>query len=270
MGILVALSAYLLVVPVVGQSLILAFWYLRGQPEQASYVKAAAAYQLPEGLVAGHIALAMLIPIALLVYRYVHGLEPRWLASVQPGVRWRFLVACLLVALVVLNAVMWASLIGKPWSFGAPQDGWVWFIVAIVVCSPLQAAAEEVFFRGYLFQAIGSLSANRWLPVGFSALLFAMFHGTQNPALFADRFAFGLLAGWLVVVTGGIEAGIAAHIVNNLFAFGYAVFAGGVAHVKAVQQLTWVEAAWDIAGFAAFALVAWWVSQRMRVATTTP
>lgn len=270
LGVLVAVSAYLLVVPLVGQALLVAFWWLRGQPDRAAYLKAASAYELPEGLVAGHVALAMLIPISLLVYRYVHSVAPKWLASVQPGVRWRYLIACLLVGLVVLNGVMWLSMIGKPLPFMGAQDGWVWFALAIVVLSPLQAAAEEIFFRGYLFQAIGSLSANRWLPIGFSALLFALFHGTQNLALFTDRFAFGLLAGFLVVVTGGLEAGIAAHIVNNLFAFGYAMFSGGVAHVKAIQQLTWVEAGWDIAGFAVFAAIAWWVARRMRVAALTP
>lgn len=269
-GALVALSAYLLVVPVVGQSLLILFWWLRGQPERASYLRSAAAYELPEGLVAGHIALAMLIPISLLVYRYAHAVAPRWLASVQPGVRWRYLVACLLVALVVLNVVMWLSLLGKPWPFGAAQDQWLWFAVAVLVLSPLQAAAEEVFFRGYLFQAIGSVSVNRWLPILLSAVLFALFHGTQNLALFADRFAFGLLAGFLVVLTGGIEAGIAAHVVNNLSAFGYAIFAGGIAQVKAVQQLSWADAAWDIAGFGLFALAAWWVARKMQVATSTP
>ena len=270
MGALVALSAYLLIVPVVGQGLLALFWWLKGQPDRASYIRAASAYELPEGLVAGHIALAMLFPISLLVYRYAHAVAPRWLASVQPGIRWRYLIACLLVAVVALNGVMWLSLLGKPWPFGQAQPGWVWFVAAIVVLSPLQAAAEEVFFRGYLFQAIGSLSVSRWLPVVASALLFAIFHGTQNLALFADRFAFGLLAGFLVVLTGGIEAGIAAHVVNNLFAFGYAIFAGGVAHVKAIKQLTWADAAWDIAGFAVFALLAWWVARKMKVATTTP
>ena len=269
-GVLAAISMYVLFVPVAGQLLLQVFWLLRGQPDRAAYIRAASAYELPEGLVAGHLALALLIGISLLVYRYAHSVRPRWLWSVQPGVRWRYLIACLLVALVVLNGVLWLSLIGEPAQFGSPQAGWIWFILATVLFSPLQATAEEVFFRGYLLQGIGSLSVNKWLPIVPTALLFALFHGVQNWALFADRFAFGLLAGGLVVLTGGLEAGIAAHIVNNVFAFGYAVFTGGVAALKATQQLTWTQAAWDIAGFALFALVAWWVARRMNVATVTP
>ena len=79
----------------------------------------------------------------------------------------------------------------------------------IVLTSPLQAVAEEIFFRGYLLQALGSLVANPWFGVVVSAVMFALLHGMQNPALFVDRLAFGLLAAILVWRTGGLEAGIA-------------------------------------------------------------
>ena len=92
----------------------------------------------------------------------------------------------------------------------------------------------------------------------------------QNPALFAHRLAFGLIAGALVVVTGGLEAGIAAHIVNNIAAYVYAMFSTSVAELKKVTAITWADAAWDIAGFAAFAAAAWWVGTRLRLATRTP
>lgn len=270
MGILVAISSYILFVPLLNVVLLQVCWLFRGQPDRATYMAAASAYQLPEGLAVGLVSLALLTPIAMLVYRYAHGMRAAWLISVQPGWRWRYLIGCLLIAVVVLNGIMWLSMIGQPSGFGAPQANWVWFLLATLLLAPLQALAEEIFFRGYLFQAIGSLSANKWVAVVFSALLFAYFHGIQNMALFTDRFAFGLLAGWLVLVTGGLEAGIAAHVVNNLFAFGYAVFAGGVAQAKAIRALTWTQTAWDVVGFGLFAVLAWLFGRRMRVATVTP
>ena len=51
----------------------------------------------------------------------------------------------------------------------------------------------------------------------------------QNPPLFFDRFAFGLVAGVLVVLTGGLEAGIAMHVLNNWLAFGLALAFGDMA-----------------------------------------
>ena len=99
---------------------------------------------------------------------------------------------------------------------GRPQPGFWGFLVVIILTSPLQAAAEEIFFRGYLMQALGSLVAQPWFGVVVSAVVFALMHGVQNPALFLDRLGFGLLAGFLVWRTGGLEAGIGAHVINNI------------------------------------------------------
>ncbi len=270
-GAAIAVSAFVLVVPLLAQGLMaLGWWSLGGGQSFEAYAAAASAYEIPEGLAATHLALASLLLVAWLVFRFMHGRESQWLVSVQPGWRTRYLVVCLGVAVVVLNAALWASFVlGMP-NFGPAQPGWPAFLVVLVVTSPLQAIAEEVFFRGYLLQAIGSATGRAWLGIVGTALLFALFHGTQNPALFVHRFAFGLVAGWLVLRTGGLEAGIAAHIVNNLFAFGYALFTGGVAATKAISEITWSKAAFDIAGFALFALVAVWLGSRFNLATTTP
>ena len=72
-----------------------------------------------------------------------------------------------------------------------------------------------------------------------SAALFTAAHGTQNFPLLADRFAFGLLAGYLVYRTGGLEAGIALHIWNNLLAFGFALFFGDVQASLTATHASW-------------------------------
>ena len=120
--------------------------------------------------------------------------------------------------------------------------------------------AEEVFFRGYLMQALGSLVAKPWFGVVVSAVVFALLHslnGLQNPPLFIDRLAFGLIAGWLVWRTGGLEAGIAAHVVNNVFAYAVAGFTTSIAELKAIREISWVDAGFDVGGFALFALLAY-------------
>jgi membrane protease YdiL (CAAX protease family) len=167
--------------------------------------------------------------------------------------------------------VLWLSYAanGGP-AFHGGQDGWVAYLVLISITAPLQAAAEEVFFRGYVLQAIGSAAGRTWVGVVGSSLLFALMHGVQNPALFAHRLAFGLVAGSLVVLTGGLEAGIAAHAVNNVAAYAYAMFTTSVAELRAVSAISWGDAFWDIAGFALFAVVAWRIARAMRLATVTP
>ncbi|MSS45251.1 CPBP family intramembrane metalloprotease [Cutibacterium sp. WCA-380-WT-3A] len=240
-----------------------------------AYYKRASGYHTVGGLVATHAALASLIVVVLVLARYVNHRAPRWVASVQPGIRWRFGLLVGLVAVVVLNLTQLLVRGGANSHYTVPHHWWVW-LLAIIITSPFQAIAEEMFFRGYLMNVISGLAMNlpektgRWAAVVISALIFALMHGTQNVWLFADRFAFGLLAGWLVIVTGGIEAGVAAHVVNNLFAFGYAVFLGGVSQARGMTAMGWVDAAWDIGGFLAIALAGWWIGSLMRVARRTP
>ena len=201
---------------------------------------------------------------------FVHRFSPRVLHSVQPGFRWRFGFVALLIGFVVLTGVWLLSRIGQPLVF-APEPQVLAFLVIIVVTSPLQAAAEEYFFRGYLIQALHTTApASPLFGVVSSAAVFAVMHGTQNLPLFLYRFVFGILAGWLVLKTGGLEAGIAAHVVNNVVAYGYAALSGGVAALHAVSQIGWADLAWSLFGFAAFTAVAIWLGARMKLATVTP
>ncbi|MGJ6978957.1 lysostaphin resistance A-like protein [Aestuariimicrobium soli] len=270
LGVLIGLSGYAIIVPLVAQLAAGVGWLVRRPGGSfADYSKRALSYQLPEGLAATHLGLAMLIPISIALVWGWHRIRPAWLASVQPGMRWRYLLGCLVIAAVSLNAVMWISQWGQSPTWSVPAQAWLW-VLFVVLLSPLQAAGEEFFFRGYLLQALGGITRNRWVAVVATALVFALFHGVQNVWLFVDRFAFGLLAGALVVLTGGIEAGIAAHVVNNVFAFGYAIFSGGAASAKGVTEITAMAAVWDVAGFAVTAALCWWFGRRLNVADRTP
>ena len=277
LGLIGLLLGYAVVVPGLLYAVLGVGWLLEridGEGFGAYYTRASR-YHTVGGLVATHLALASLLIVVLVLARYVNHRAPRWVASVQPGIRWKFGLLVGLVAVVVLNLTQLLVRGGVDTHYTVPQHWWVW-LLAIIITSPFQAIAEEMFFRGYLMNVISGLSVNlpekarRWTSVVVSALIFALMHGTQNAWLFTDRFAFGLLAGWLVIVTGGIEAGVAAHVVNNLFAFGYAVFLGGVSQARGMTTMSWMDSAWDIGGFLTIALAGWWIGNLMRVARRTP
>ncbi len=205
-----------------------------------------------------------------LLVRVLHQLRPRWLASVRPRIRWRFFVACLglsvvaLVAQVVVSTLVPAG--GDP-SVGAdvnPITGQtVALILVVVLTTPLQAAGEEYAFRGYLLQAVGSLSRRGWVALLVSAVLFAMAHGLQNPPLFFDRFMFGLIAAWLVIRTGGLEAGIALHVLNNLLAFGGAILLGDVSDMLNVTEISWWNIPVTLTQSLVYVALVLWVARRM-------
>lgn len=294
-GAMLGLLSMITIPAMVNQSILRLAYLISGSPGSwADYHQAAITFATPVGVLAAHLGLGTLIPISLALVLIVHRFHPRWLHSVQPGFRWRFAFAGVLAAVVVLGAVWAASRIGQSWVLSPEPQIW-WFLLVIVAVTPLQAAAEEYFFRGYLLQAItlaapdfsgvasGRDGADRskwagWLAVQYprwagvigSALIFAFMHGAQDLSLFGYRFGFGLVAGWLVVKTGGLEAGIAAHVVNNLIVFGYAAASGSMVAARTVSTATWPELLWILVGFGGFAALAVWLSRRMNLATTTP
>jgi CAAX protease family protein len=268
LGAVFALSLFLLITTVVSQALVTVFWATTaGDRNYRDYFASAFAFELPLGMLAVNLGLATLIPIAWGLMAAVHHMRPGWLSSVQPRIRWRYLFLCLAIAAVVLNGMMLLSTaVGEPLSFH-PQQGFWGFLAVILLTSPIQAAAEEIFFRGYLLQALGSLVAKPWFGVVVSSLVFALLHGTQNLPLFADRLAFGLLAALLVWRTGGLEAGIAAHVINNVFAYLIAGLTTSVAELKGISGIGWVDAAFDVGGFALFAVLAYGLSRLMKLRT---
>jgi membrane protease YdiL (CAAX protease family) len=188
----------------------------------------------PAGLAYLNLVLAAAIPLTWVIQRLVHGLAPRWLASVMPRIRWGWFAACLGLALVSLIATLVVSAL-LPSSPGDPQvgshvnsftDTTRGFLLVVLLLTPLQAAGEEYAFRGYLTQAFGGVFRSRVAAVVGPAVLFALAHGAQSAPVFFDRFAFGLVAGVLVISTGGLEAGIAMHVLNNWLAFGLALAFG--------------------------------------------
>lgn len=268
LGILVAIVGYTVVLTALFALLMGIFWIFAadGTPYPAFRDAGARAETLP-GLVATNLAIGALTLVVMLTLRYVHCRHPRWSVSIWPGVRWRFGIGCALIATVVLNGAYWLT--NDDLSFQFSSQVIVW-LVAIILTSPLQSMGEEFFFRGYLLQACGAVTRHPIFAVVVSSFVFAIMHGTQNLPLFVDRFGFGLIAGTLVVLTGGLEAAIAAHAVNNVFAFGYAAASTGVAAARAMSESTWGTTASNLLAYLLVAVLCWLLGHKMNVATRTP
>jgi membrane protease YdiL (CAAX protease family) len=201
-----------------------------------------------QGMLYLNLALAGLVPVTWLIVRFVHRMRPRWLMSVRPGIRWGFFWACVGLAPVAMFASLFVGVLlpTDPNDLGSSVNDITGRIVGlgivVLLTTPLQAIGEEYAFRGYAMQAFGALTRRPWIAIVLSAALFALAHGIQNAPLFLDRFAFGLMAGYVVFRTGGLEAGIAMHIWNNLVAFGFALLLGNIDDSLNVTEVSW----WNI------------------------
>ena len=230
----------------------------------------------PEALLGLNLALGSMILVTWAIIRVLHGMRPRWLSSVVPRMRWRFFGACLGLAVVALAAqILVAALLpdGGDADFAGRLNDFTTttalLALVVLLTTPLQAAGEEYLFRGYLLQAVGSLSGNRWVAIVVTAVLFALAHGGQNFPLFFDRLAFGLIAAWLVIRTGGLEAGIALHVLNNLLAFGLALSFGDVTETLNISEASWWNIALTVTQSAVYAGLVLLVAHRMGLQTHT-
>ncbi|MCK9823089.1 CPBP family intramembrane metalloprotease [Nocardioides cavernae] len=237
----------------------------------------------PTGLALLNVVIAAAIPLTWAITWWLHRLKPRWVSSVAPRIRWRYLVACLGLSVVALLASLGVGLllplapgeapVGEANEFTARTRD---FMLVILLLTPLQAAGEEYLFRGYLTQAFGSLVWSRRVSQALAvlgpALIFALFHGlSQDAPVFFDRFAFGVVAGILVIRTGGLEAGIAMHVLNNFLAFGLALAFGDLTSaLNATGGSSWWMILTTLAQSLVYLGLASWVARSMGLVNTGP
>jgi membrane protease YdiL (CAAX protease family) len=120
--------------------------------------------------------------------------------------------------------------------------GWTMFLgtmAMLLVLVPLQASAEEYVFRGWMLQAVGAFMRNPWPAILFQAVLFAAAHGWGTAWGFGGLVVTGTIAGVLAIRTGGLEAYIALHTMNNLVAFGLAAASGSLDDDSTAADMPW-------------------------------
>lgn len=86
----------------------------------------------------------------------------------------------------------------------------------------IQASAEEVYFRGYLFQIVRRFTSRNFLILLFPALLFASRHMGNIESLGTNYlsvlpyFLHALMYGWVAIMTRSLWMPIGMHLANNL------------------------------------------------------
>ncbi|MFB6723123.1 lysostaphin resistance A-like protein [Kribbella sp. NPDC056345] len=243
-----------------------------------------------EDLALNLVLLGVLTPLVLLAAWLIQR-RPAWsVASVLNKIRWRWLAWCCLPALLyVVAGTAFGLLVDQivPPDQSTVDDGaWVGFakfvvpLIIIVLLVPFQAAAEEFIFRGWLIQAVGAYGPDsvegraRWARVLFrspwpgiviSAIAFASVHGYTGWAM-ADILLFAGAAAWLTVRTGGLEAAIALHVLNNLFAFLLPAATGGLDDWSEQGGAPWTILLSDIPALAIVVFSVVWLAKRQQIA----
>ena len=102
------------------------------------------------------------------------------------------------------------------------------YLLGLVICItlvPFQAASEELFFRGYLNQALIRYVPSPWVAYLITSIGFALLHALNSEAegqllpYLSVIFVMGFGMSVLLHFEGGLESAMGYHIANNLFAF---------------------------------------------------
>ncbi|MFC4069969.1 CPBP family intramembrane glutamic endopeptidase [Actinoplanes subglobosus] len=228
---------------------------------------------LPD-LAAGFLSIAVALPLTLLAAQWIQRRPAGTLSSVAGRIRWRWLAVCLGVATVTIVVFLTAVTVLSPDS--GPDEslaGWGPFLVSAAVLLavvPFQAAAEEYLCRGWLLQGLGAWLRSPWLPILVQAAVFAALHGWGTPWGFADLMMFGMVAGWVTIRTGGLEAAIALHVVNNLLGMLVAAAFGQLTIEETAADMPWWMFVADVPVLIGFAAVIVWLARRRRLHTASP
>ena len=177
--------------------------------------------------------------VAWLAHRILHKQPWSRMFSVLPRMRWKWWGLSLACTVPLFALYMGVGFLFDNGAIQGSGDSSFTFdgtalayLLIIVLTTPFQAAAEEVMFRSYVPRVFGS-----WIPrvggivgVIVATILFTLAHGASDPWLWAYYAVFGLVMAALTHFSGGIEAPVVVHAVNNVTMFIIALFSGDISN----------------------------------------
>jgi hypothetical protein len=163
----------------------------------------------------------------LISVRFIHDRPFRSLVTPGRKINWKrlsfgftfwFIIACLV-------SLFEAILYPNRYSLSFDPIPFIAFFFFAILLIPIQAASEELFFRGYLMQSLGLRIRGLIVLPLISGIIFGALH-LWNPEmtetngswlLAASYFLLGWFAALITLVDGGLELALGLHVANNLY-----------------------------------------------------
>lgn len=173
----------------------------------------------PALFLATNLSLALMIPATMLLQWWIHGQRPRWLSSVEGRFRWGLLARSAVVLVPVFVVYVGASFLLGGLPSGPINAEAIPYLAIVVLTTPLQSAGEEFAVRGMLTRAIAA-----WIPPRVIALvaasvlsagIFVLGHPNLTPGRLGSLLVVALGFSLLTWRTGGLEAAVLGHALNN-------------------------------------------------------
>lgn len=138
-------------------------------------------------------------------------------SSSRGGFDFKVFFKCLLIALVVCGTGSVLTTVLTD-GFHFNNHFTIGGFILLLILVPLQCIAEEYIFRGLATQTLGSWIKIPIIAIIVQTIIFTLGH-PYNMIGRIEIFSAGLLMGVMALLTNGLEASSAIHVVNNLVFF---------------------------------------------------
>ncbi|GAA4407021.1 hypothetical protein GCM10023168_22610 [Fodinibacter luteus] len=224
------------------------------------------------GTLYGNLVLAALIPATFLALWVGHRRSPWRVLSVAGRFRWGWALRCTAVVTPI-----WAAYLVLGWVVLGQEvlpraEQWVGLVAVSLLTTPLQAAGEEIAFRGGLVQSVGSWFRSPVVALLVTTVLstaaFAAAHGSADPWILVELGSLAAFGCYLAWRTGGLEAVIVIHVVNNLLITVSGALLGGLeeSYVDASSAGSPVSATMTLVVTGATTALLLWLARRRGIA----
>ncbi|WP_299157302.1 CPBP family intramembrane glutamic endopeptidase [uncultured Tenacibaculum sp.] len=162
----------------------------------------------------------------LYAVKYIHKRAIKTLVTSRDKIDWkRFWFGFItwgIVAVIVISLGVFLEPESYTWNF-KPIPFFTLVAVSFLFL-PLQTSFEELLFRGYLMQGIGTWFKNRWMPLIITSVAFGLLHGA-NPEV--EKLGYismvfyigtGFFFGITTLMDEGTELALGLHAINNIVA----------------------------------------------------
>jgi uncharacterized protein len=160
----------------------------------------------------------------VLAVRGIHGRSAWGLVGADQRINWwRFsygFVVWFIISIIPPFIALWMS--PGEYKFDFDINKWPFAFLMVMIFTPIQTSAEEIFFRGYLLQGIGLITRQPLVLIFSNGLLFMLPH-LGNPEIAngffwvaLQYFTIGVFLAFITLQDNRLELALGLHAANNI------------------------------------------------------
>jgi uncharacterized protein len=160
----------------------------------------------------------------VLTVHNIHGRSAWGLVGADHRINWRRLsygfAVWFMISIIPSFVFLWMS--PGEYKFDFDVNKWPVAFLLVMILTPIQTSAEEIFFRGYLLQGMGLITRQPLVLIFINGLLFMLPH-LGNPEVAngffwvaSQYFAIGVFLAFITLQDNRLELALGVHAANNI------------------------------------------------------